>query len=328
MRLFSASLLSSLVLATSFSAYSAASLDLNSLPEQNIPSYIKAFKQQRESLWIRYAGQQYPITMVGLTGKNIIAQFEKGLVFISFDMEEQSPGEKLIIAEGQFELTKLSERVLAKADVIWQSDDFDAKEQGDDYRYTGQVTNQQGEKAAFALSYNESLITGGTSRFTLHANQAVLTGMLGTNTYVQLSNIIEQHPEVDTVVIKQVRGSLNDEINMHTGNLLRNAGLNTQIPQDGFAYSGGVDLFTAGVKRQVEANGTLGVHSWCCYQGKTADKLDKTSPAHHDQLNYFSKMLGEDLGPEFYFYTLHASPFTDVHPMTRQEMQKYSLLNE
>ncbi|SON52465.1 hypothetical protein [Vibrio tapetis] len=226
-----------------------------------------------------------------------------------------------------FESERDFKQAMLSSTTIWKSSNVSITEQ-ENIVYHGKLVNQKGTETDFEMSINEALISGGTSQFSIEENRAILTSELGTNTYVQLSNLVERNPNVDTIVIKAVNGSLNDEINMHTGNLLRNSGLNTTIPNNGYAYSGGVDLFAAGVNRQVKGNGILGVHSWCCSQGTTADKLPRNDDAHHDQVAYFTKMLGKEIGPDFYFYTIHAAPFDDVHSMTRMEMADYSLITK
>ena len=64
--------------------------------------------------------------------------------------------------------------------------------------------------------------------------------------------------------MKQIRGSLDDKINMHTGRLIREHGFTTKVLSDSRIASGGVDLFCAGEKRIIEQGAEIGVHSWCC----------------------------------------------------------------
>ncbi|MGR5364236.1 hypothetical protein ACPV54_25505, partial [Vibrio mediterranei] len=245
----------------------------------------------------------------------------------AFDFEN-GPGEEVIITEVPHIDNMKKEDALELVKQYKEASQIRTREVDGNYLYSGVFEKPSNESSQFKLSFNESLVTGGTSHFELDGNKAILTGELGTRTYLQLRDITVKHPEIDTVVIKAVNGSINDDINMHTGNLLRNSGLNTEIPENGYAYSGGVDLFSAGVLRDVKQGGVVGVHSWCCsVNGKTADKLSKNDPAHHDQITYFKKMLGESNGPEFYFFTINSAPFNGIYKMTRKELNKYHLLN-
>ena len=123
--------------------------------------------------------------------------------------------------------------------------------------------------------------------------------------------------------MQNISGSVNDAINLHTGRLVRNAEMTTIVPFDGDINSGGVDLFAAGFKRIYTTGGKVGVHSWCCVKGKSADKLSKDNSAHGAQLTFVREMLGEELGPDFYFFTLSAASFDSIHVMTKAELDKY-----
>ena len=175
---------------------------------------------------------------------------------------------------------------------------------------------------------NEAVMGMGTSRFEISGEEAFLSGILGTATYHQLKRIIENNPEVKTIVLHRVEGSINDEVNMHTGRILREAGLNTKVLSDSDIASGGVDLFAAGVERIVEKGARLGVHSWGggpTEEHSRGDKLPENHPAHQYQLQYFRQMLGTELGPDFYFYTLQAAPVDGMHYMSDQEIKDWKL---
>ncbi len=333
MKPFNLLCLTSLLMTSSMSWGATQPLELNALPSDQLEQYIADFASQKQQLWIRIHDEKLPLSIHTISSEQLIVRYARGFVTIPFSFEDPTPGTNVAVYEGDFnqsasyESSHDFEQAILRSTSVWESKLVSMDEQ-ESIIYSGKLVNQDGAEIDFEMSINEALISGGTSQFEIDRNNAILTGELGTNTYLQLSKLIEENPNVDTVVIKSVNGSLNDEINMHTGNLLRNSGLNTKIPKDGYAYSGGVDLFAAGVKRQVEDNGILGVHSWCCSAGTTADKLPKNDNAHHDQVAYFTKMLGKEIGPDFYFYTIHAAPFDNVHPMTRTEMKQYSLLTK
>ncbi|MEM7152058.1 MAG: hypothetical protein AAF799_04410 [Myxococcota bacterium] len=167
----------------------------------------------------------------------------------------------------------------------------------------------------------------GTSRFAIDGSTATLEGTLGSVTYRQVDAIIEQRPEVDTLVMQDVPGSINDEVNVQTGRLIREAGWGTFVPADGQIASGGVDLFCAGFERSIEPGAMLGVHSWSDGVMDGAD-YPQDHPAHESQLAYFIEMLGDPLGPDFYWFTLAAAPAEDIHWMTDDEIATHQLLTE
>ncbi|WP_196887701.1 hypothetical protein [Aureivirga sp. CE67] len=175
----------------------------------------------------------------------------------------------------------------------------------------------------FSYSFLEDLISMGTTTFEVKGDEAYLNGELGLKTYTQMKNLVKDHPEVKTIVLGIVPGSVNDLINVHTGRILRENKLNTKALKNSFIASGGVDLFLAGVNRTVEKGAQIGVHSWCCYEDKTARELPKDFPAHESLIDYSNYCLGKEYGEKFYFYTLEAAPFDNVHFMTEKELKEY-----
>ena len=175
---------------------------------------------------------------------------------------------------------------------------------------------------------NETIMGAGTSNFKVVKNEAFLNGELGTHTYQQLKEIIEKHPEVKTIVLEKVQGSVNDAVNMHTGRILREAGLHTKVLANSEIASGGVDLFCAGKERIIEKGAKLGIHSWCCIDDLTAVEAPEDHPAHQYQIAYFSMCLGKDLGKHFYFHTLNAASFEEVRWMSPDEIKKYQIATQ
>lgn len=184
----------------------------------------------------------------------------------------------------------------------------------------GEVLAPTGEAQPFAAVVN---LGAGSSTFELRGEVAALNGELGSGTYHQVEYLIAQHPEVTTLVFEEVPGSMNDEVNVETGRLIRAAGYTTVLPADGMIASGGVDLFCAGVQRVIEG-GRIGVHSWDePGSGIVANDLPRDHPAHRSQVRYFREMLAN--GEEFYFYTLSAAPAAGIHWMSAEEIVRWGL---
>ncbi len=70
------------------------------------------------------------------------------------------------------------------------------------------VNSNNDEKVPFELTINESVISAGTSHITVKGNRAFLNGDLGTKTYIQIQDLIKTQPQVDTIVIQEVLGSM------------------------------------------------------------------------------------------------------------------------
>jgi hypothetical protein len=158
-------------------------------------------------------------------------------------------------------------------------------------------------------------------------------GDLGLNAFNKMVDITQNYPNIKTIVLKNIDGSVHDAINMQTGLLVRKAKLATFVEDtegdNTDIASGGVDLFTAGLKRDIENEESvkLGIHSWA--EGKIEGRdFPKEHKRHHDQLLYFSKMLGVDKGYDFYFHTLEVAEAEDMHIMTDDEINEFDILTK
>ena len=200
------------------------------------------------------------------------------------------------------------------------------KKSEDEFVIEGEITDpKDGKKTKVIANLNEAVIGAGTSVLEIKGDEAFLSGDLGTITYKQIKDMLQKSPNVKTLVLTNISGSINDAVNMHTGRLVRRSGLNTKVLKDSKVYSGGVDLFAAGKERIVQEGATLGVHSWCCVNDKTAIQIPKDHPAHQYQIAFFSEMMGAKNGVDFYFYTLKAAPFDNVHKMSKKEILDWKL---
>jgi len=297
------------------------SVDVSAEVAAEVSEYIEQFKHRRDQLVLVFDGSQYPIEFVANNDKQMSIGFELGIAVIGFDFDQQEPIASLVLALDA--TTNEPPSFLISNQIEITEDDQE------NLVYSGTVVEQNsGAMYLVKLTFNEALLYGGTSKVKIEQDKAILKGSLGANTYIQMQQLITHHPEVTTLVLKDVEGSVDDYINMHTGRLIRAAQLTTQIPFNGEAYSGGVDLFTAGVRRIVEPRGIVGVHSWCCHNGKAANELSKDDPAHAAQVAYFREMLGDELGPQFYFFTINAANADEIHEMSEAQLTKYKLTTE
>lgn len=287
----------------------------------DVANYIDDFKLKQRRLELVFNSVTSKITYAGKTKDSIILKYDQGLAILGFDFDKDELLPSLTLLEGDtsdldnFKIT----RTLTSSDISVDGDDLLTI-------YTGTV--QDGEsKGLYSISIqiNESILEAGDSKLVINGSKATLSGTLGASTYIQIQKMIKT-TSVDTLILSNIPGSVNDAINMHTGRLIRNAALATFIPKDGNVNSGGVDLFAAGVERVYQNGGKVGVHSWCCTaDGKDAGQLSKDDKAHGAQLTYFREMLGAKKGPEFYFFTINAAPANKIHLMSVAEMVKYTL---
>lgn len=297
--------------------------EVHTIQPADIAAYVEKYKSQRNQLSLQLDGVETEFSFIDfdMDANLLFAKLNQGVLLIGFDVNKQEALANLALYKST--ATDLN-TILEKPDAILQGSDITLSSSGDNTLYEGSlVSGDKQTNINVRLVINESLISGGDSKVKIEGEQAFITGTLGTEFYVQLSELIAQHPAVKTLVLQNIQGSINDAINMHSGRLVRNAQLTTLMPANGEAHSGGVDLFASGYKRIYQPGGKLGVHSWCCVDGKHAGELSKDHEAHGAQLTYVREMLGAELGPEFYFFTLEAAPFDGIHLMTPAEIDKY-----
>ena len=161
-------------------------------------------------------------------------------------------------------------------------------------------------------------------QFDVEGNTAVMTGDLRSNAKQRLENLFDEYPDLEWIELLDCPGSLDDDAVAEAGRFVRAQEVNTRVPADGEIYSGAVDFFIAGVEREYQNGGVVGVHSWSDGRVEGAD-LPEDAPVHDLYLDYY-----EDMGvsTDFYWFTLNAADYDGMHEMTREEMIFYGLLIE
>ncbi len=149
-----------------------------------------------------------------------------------------------------------------------------------------------------------------------------MKGVIYDNTLNDIKKILNNNPEITTLVMEDVPGSINDEINLLASREIRKRNINTYLPENGIVASGGTDMFLAGKKRHVHPTAKLGVHSW---SGGDKEALDypKDDEVHKPYLDYYKEM---QIPTDFYWYTLEEAPANEMHWMTINEIEHYQII--
>ncbi len=149
-----------------------------------------------------------------------------------------------------------------------------------------------------------------------------MRGVIYSNTHNDIRQTLNNNPQLTTLVMEDVPGSIDDEINLLASREIRSRNLNTYIPDSGMVASGGTDMFLAGKERAVHETAKLGVHSW---SGGDLEALEypRDHEEHKKYLDYYVEM---DIPTDFYWYTLEAAPADTIHWMTLPEIGKYQVV--
>ncbi|MEE9455179.1 MAG: alpha/beta hydrolase [Paracoccaceae bacterium] len=151
-----------------------------------------------------------------------------------------------------------------------------------------------------------------------------MDGEINSKTLLQFEKIIAAHPDISLLVEGVVPGSMDDDTMIALAYRVRELGISTHLDAHSEIYSGGVDLFLAGVNRTMERGAVIGVHSWSD-GSKDAKDYPRDSPEHEQNRRYIEDMLGDDA---FYWFTIYAAPADGIHVMSADQILQYGLVTD
>ncbi|WP_425085627.1 alpha/beta hydrolase [Ruegeria profundi] len=159
------------------------------------------------------------------------------------------------------------------------------------------------------------------TRFVAQGDQIVVTGAIDHTTLGAFRAVAADNPQIKTLVLQNIEGSVDDDANVIFSREVRNRGFDTIVPSDGMVASGGTDLFLAGNRRTLQPGACVGVHSWGG-GGIIATELPEDDPEHDRYLDYY-----DDIGvsEDFYWYTLEVASEDEMHWMTAAEANSYDM---
>ena len=160
--------------------------------------------------------------------------------------------------------------------------------------------------------------------FEVTGELAIMQGVIGATTPSSVLELAFMNPEVRTIVLTNMPGSMDDVANMRAGRYIRQLGLNTHVPADSEVASGATDLFLAGRHRSCEPGARFGIHSWGGGPVVATD-LPRDHEDHLLYLDYYEEM---GIPAEFYWRTLSAAPAEGIHWMTEEELERFGFFTD
>ncbi len=134
--------------------------------------------------------------------------------------------------------------------------------------------------------------------------RAVLVGTTGADAPAQFAALLRAYPQLRTLELVEAPGTENDRANLAVGRMIREAGLTTRVPRGGSVRSGAVELFLAGVRREVEDGAQFAVHSWRDNHGMEPRDFAADAPENRTYLDYYREMgMSADGARSFYAMT-------------------------
>lgn len=169
--------------------------------------------------------------------------------------------------------------------------------------------------------------------FKIEGHSAVMRGILDSSLPDLISNLFKVHPEVDTIIMEEIKGTVDLLATYEAGSIMREACITTVVPYKGFVASGGVSLFLAGCERIADESSSIVVHTWRNFtlddNGEKVVKvaaidLPVTDSAHDVHLDYLDEM---GIPEEFYWFTIN-TPFETPHYLSNEELETYNIVTQ
>jgi len=245
-------------------------------------------------------------------------------------------GDGFITVEEIIELHPDSDEVYARLEVDEIFEDLDEDENGlipfhvfndDDEDFAELVipfdTNNDKQLSKDELIAGFAMLDGPVT-FDIKGSNALMSGNIGPSTPYKVMELVFYHPEVDTIVMVDVPGSIDDDSCLRASRIVRAHKLNTHLRSDGEVASGGTDFFLAGVNRTCEKGAQFGIHSWSEFGAEGSD-YPRDSIEHKMYLDYCNEM---GVPESFYWHTLDVATADDIHWMTEKELKQFNMITE
>ena len=169
----------------------------------------------------------------------------------------------------------------------------------------------------------------GLLKFKVKDNLAYGYGYTDDRSVGVVRDLMNEHPQVDTLVLKRMSGTRDSARNITLARDIRKRGLNTHLEKNSIIASGAVDLFLAGKRRTMECGALIGVHSWSI-SGSNENVRISPKDIGYDRSQKYHESFLRDMGidPAFYAYTRAAAEPESIHYMSVEDINRFGLTSE
>ena len=219
----------------------------------------------------------------------------------AFNLNDIETGEEWFEVSEVVEVTREPEfklELLELADEFGKSVTFQYVTYGEDANGNGVLTDlskvAENGDGTLETENNNSGVIGAASEsiceragqkdepvcYVINDTQAKMYGVLLDDSLTKFQDPQSNYPSVKEIVLMDVPGSGNDDVNLSVGRALHDAGFNTRVEPTSVIESGGVDYFLGGNQRIVASGAKIGVHSWAADEGVEGKDLPQDDPQH------------------------------------------------
>lgn len=159
-------------------------------------------------------------------------------------------------------------------------------------------------------------------------NTLIMNNLINSKTLDQFEKVFKENPEIDTLIMQDVPGSIDDEANLKLSKWLFSKKLTFILENDSEIASWWTDLFLAWNKRIIHSGAKVWVHSW--WMGKmSATDFPNDSELHIPYINYYKSVwFTDDLARKFYFFTINSASADSIYWMTANELKEYNIITK
>ncbi len=158
----------------------------------------------------------------------------------------------------------------------------------------------------------------------LDERRVALLGETNRATPAEFAAMMRDYPGLAQIDMVECPGTQDDIANMRLGRMIRAARLVVHVPAVGSVRSGAVELFLAGVERDIADGAEFAVHSWMDDYGREADDFAADAPENRKYLAYYREM-GMDAGQARAFYDFTNSvPHHSARWLSAGEMRRWA----
>jgi len=152
-------------------------------------------------------------------------------------------------------------------------------------------------------NYNRGVAQYGPFRV-LDDRRVALVGETDATTPGYFRAMMRDFPDLEQLDMVECPGTRDDRANLQVGRMIRAAGLVTHVPAVGSVRSGAVELFLAGVERDIAQGAEFAVHSWMDAYGREADDFAMHAQENRQYLDYYREMgMSAEQARSFYAFT-------------------------
>ncbi|WP_370031345.1 alpha/beta hydrolase [Qipengyuania mesophila] len=171
--------------------------------------------------------------------------------------------------------------------------------------------------------YNRGIAQYGPFRV-IDERRVALLGETDASTPGYFRAMLRDFPALEQLDMVECPGTQDDRANLRVGRMIRDAGLVTHVPAIGSVRSGAVELFLAGVERDIAEGAEFAVHSWMDPYGREAADFSMDAPENRQYLDYYREMgMTAEQARAFYDFT-NSVPHRRALWLAANDMRRWS----